>query len=432
MMGNCIFLEKSIKTEVVDITSEITNYIDTQQKNRMLNPEFFDSILLLIAELLLQKKNQSSWIDLGYKICRYYKHNIENYGYNPRTAMFGGLGYQCYAVNAFCSQANILRGFSHSMDKLLLVSIDDRLAQIENHPTVDNNYDMISGISGVLYYLLDRDYTNKEKSILIKCIQYLLSFTQDTKFSDKAMIGFHVLQENQNPNFDKQDFKNGSINFGLAHGMLGPLIVLAKAYAKGFEVDGLKEGIEKIYCLYEIYQFVNDAHIPYWPGIITVEEYWEKACKSEHLHRPSSWCYGNMGILRGLQKVSNYMNWPQKEQIYIDAMKHVLTQDIKTYNLYSPSLCHGFASVVAIQSSAYSAYRDPKLLTNLERNVRAIVTGYRKNNEEDTNLIDIREGTVLLEGYLKDSSLLTGSVGIAVTLLSLQGAIGTGKLLMID
>lgn len=88
--------------------------------------------------------------------------------------------------------------------------------------------------------------------------------------------------------------------------------------------------------------------------------------------------------------------------------------------------------MVATQTCAYSAYGDPKLLTNLERNVRKIITGYRKNNEQEVSLMDIRDDTVWIEGYLKDLSLLTGSIGIATTLLSLQGTMKTGKLLMID
>ena len=46
--------------------------------------------------------------------------------------------------------------------------------------------------------------------------------------------------------------------------------------------------------------------------------------------------------------------------------------------------------------------------------------------------MDIRDGTIWIEGYLKDLSLLTGSTGIAITLLSLRGKMKTGKLLMID
>ena len=214
--------------------------------------------------------------------------------------------------------------------------------------------------------------------------------------------------------------------------MLGPLRALAKAYAKGFNVDGLEQGIEKLYHLYEIYQVVNDADVPYWPGMITVEEYWEGACRPEHLHRNCSWCYGNIGIIRGLQKAAGYMGWTEREQTYIEAMKRFLAQDIMTYDLNSPSLCHGFSSIVAIQTCAYSAYKDPKLLANLERHTQKIIKAYRKNNERQVNLADIREQRIWVEGYMEDLTFLTGSIGIATTLLSLRGSMKAGKLLMID
>ena len=71
-------------------------------------------------------------------------------------------------------------------------------------------------------------------------------------------------------------------------------------------------------------------------------------------------------------------------------------------------------------------------LTNLERHIQKMIAGYRKNNENELNLTDIRNKSILIEGHLKDLSILTGSVGIAITLLSLKRKTKTGKLLMID
>lgn len=165
---------------------------------------------------------------------------------------------------------------------------------------------------------------------------------------------------------------------------------------------------------------------------MTVEEYWNGTCNPENLHISSSWCYGNAGVMRGLQKVAGYMGWKEKEQAHVETMIRFFSQNIKTYDLYSPSLCHGFSSLVAIQMCAYSSYRNPKLLTNLERHIQKMIAGYRKNNENELNLTDIRNKSILIEGHLNDLSILTGSVGIAITLLSLKRTTKTGKLLMID
>lgn len=297
-------------------------------------------------------------------------------------------------------------------------SVKGRMSNVNNHRNESQYYIALA--------------TKEEKHILKACIEYLVALTRDTKFEGKSIIKFHVLQPNQNPNFNQEKFKRGNINFGLAHGMLGPLIALAKAHAKGFNIEGLKDGIEKVYHLYEVFQVVNEEKIPCWPGPMTVEEYWNGTCNPENLHISSSWCYGNAGVMRGLQKVAGYMGWKEKEQAHVETMIRFFSQNIKTYDLYSPSLCHGFSSLVAIQMCAYSSYRNPKLLTNLERHIQKMIAGYRKNNENELNLTDIRNKSILIEGHLKDLSILTGSVGIAITLLSLKRKTKTGKLLMID
>lgn len=432
MIGNQIFLDKSVEIEAAGIVNEISAYVEGRYKSGMLRPEFYDNVLLLAAEILPYIEDQDAWIDLGYRLCRDIKQDMEHHGYQHQTAMDSGLGRRCFAVGGFCEQTNLLPAFSRGLKQLLFIAIDHKLERIKHSPTFDRHYDMISGVSGTLYYLLDCDATQEERDILIKGIEYLVSLARDSEFCGRPIIGFHVLQENQNPNFDQEAFKDGSINLGLAHGMLGPLIALSKAYAKGLVVEGLTDGIEKLYRLYETYQYENEANIPYWPDKITVEEYWQGACSPGHLHKKCSWCYGNIGIIRGLQKVAAYMNWPAREQLYIKAMRDFLAQDIKAYNLLSPSLCHGFSSLVAIQSYAYSVYRDPKLLVNLERNVREVIKGYRKSNERTVDLADIRDKRIWVEGYLRDLSLLTGSIGIATTLLSLQGSVRVGRMLMID
>ena len=207
MLKKRVYYDKAIKVEALSIVDQIADYIIDQHRDGTHNPESFSDILLFTAELLPYVEKKDRWIDLGYSLCGELKNNMECYGYHYRTAMLGGLGYQCFAVNEFCREANILRMFANSMNKLLFLVTENRLNQIKNHPTHDSNYDMVSGISGILYYLLDCTYDEKEKETIIKCIEYLLEFTEDTVYNDKHIIKFHILRPNQNSNFDQEDFK---------------------------------------------------------------------------------------------------------------------------------------------------------------------------------------------------------------------------------
>ena len=432
MIGNQLFWDRSISADAIAIVHEVMDYVARQDKEGVLRPDFYDSTLLLIAEILPYVKERDSWTDLGYRICRAFKKSMETNGYQRQTTVFGGFTSKCFAVNAFCRQADILPSFTRSMNQMLFFSLEERLKQFPTAPVRDSNHDLISGVSNTLYYLLDFEHSQEEKHLLTRCLEYLVGLTKDTMYHGKPIIAFHVLQPNQNPNFDQELFHEGNLNFGLAHGMLGPLIAMAKAYATGVEVAGLRDGIERTYHLYETYQLVDKENVPHWPGTMTVEEYWEGACKPERLHSCSSWCYGNAGVIRGLQKVATYMNWKEEELHYINAMKDLLAQETAKYNLFSPSICHGFSSLVFLQTCAYASYGDLGLLTNLERNVRRLIVEYKKSNERDVNIQDILDQKIWVEGYLEELSLLTGSIGVAITLLSLRGPTQTEKLLMID
>ena len=78
MTGKQIFWNKSIETDISEIIQEILHYVDSQRDNGTLNPNYYDSILLLIAEILPYVKEKERWTDLGYLICRNIKESIEN------------------------------------------------------------------------------------------------------------------------------------------------------------------------------------------------------------------------------------------------------------------------------------------------------------------------------------------------------------------
>ena len=416
LINNCI------DTAVTDTINEILDYIEDQYQKKKLSASCYADVLLLITEVLPHVENREKWTNIGYNICWSEKQILENYGIQ-NIDMFQGFGYRCFAINQFCDQAKILKGFSLSLNKLFFSSVHGKINKINDDDKHDSDYDLISGVSGLLYYLLDCEQI--DENILIECVQYLVKLSDDVDYCGIDVIKFHILQKNQNVIFNERAPK-GSINFGLAHGILGPLLALAKAYSKGYIVDGQKNAIEKIYNLYETFKIVDNENISVWPEIITPEEYLEGKCRKELLYSRSSWCYGNAGILRGLQKVAKYMKWEEIEKSYEDNLISFFNQNTETYNLSSPSICHGYSSILAIQTSAYYHTNDLRMLNNIERNVSLIISTYDDNSKKPFN----KENK--LEGCIEDISLLTGSVGVAISLLSLKGNIKTGKLLMID
>ncbi len=136
----------------------------------------------------------------------------------------------------------------------------------------------------------------------------------------------------------------------------------------------------------------------------------------------AGWCYGNIGIVRGLMKVANFMSFKDKYQYYKEELLKIINQPIEKYNLEVPTLCHGYASVIAIQVSAYKETEDKRFLDTLKRNVLKLIEEHKKTSILEENL-----------GYNNDFSLLDGLGGVTLTLIdTLSFNLTFAKILMID
>ena len=108
-----------------------------------------------------------------------------------------------------------------------------------------------------------------------------------------------------------------------------------------------------------------------------------------------------------------------KYAYYLDKLVDILAQPAKEYNLSSPIVCHGYGSVITIQTYAFLESQDERCLVNLKRNMEITLREHRKKMQE--------------EGYREDFSLLNGSAGTILALCnSMTSNLTYGKLLFMD
>lgn len=339
----------------------------------------------------------------------------------------------------FCSisiqqKTGNLNKFSNSLNKLLLDFMVNK-AEIfkEDTHTTMSKYDVISGLSGSLYYLLDFSWNEDEIEKIEKVISYLVDLTKYYDYKGHSVIRYHITRENQFRDDEKENFPDGNFNFGISHGMMGPLVALSKAFNHGYKVVGLQEAIIELTKIYEKFKFYKDS-IPLWPSQLPFEQYLRGKCEEEHCHLASSWCYGNISIARGLQKVAKNMGWVEKEKMYKNDLINIINQPNEKFNLFSPALCHGYSSILAVRTSAYVDDRDYRYINNIEGNINIIFKRYEENNkyiEENKQILDEKDNYI--DGYFEDLSLLNGSLGIGLALLGvLSEQVNYRKLLLID
>ena len=217
---------------------------------------------------------------------------------------------------------------------------------------------------------------------------------------------------------EKVKYPKGCINFGLAHGIIAPLIALAKAKKYGYNVKGINATISGLRQLYEKYS-VRDMNILKYPTMLSVEDYFSNTVSKDSITYNAGWCYGNAGIVRGLMKVSYYLNDNNNYQYYKKELLSIINQELDNYNFDLPIVCHGYASVLSIQISAFRESGDKSFLITRERNMRQTIISHRN--------------CIFNDEYTNDYSILSGESGTILTLINgIYLSKEYPKLLMID
>ncbi|MEU1275614.1 lanthionine synthetase LanC family protein [Streptomyces sp. NPDC005799] len=96
----------------------------------------------------------------------------------------------------------------------------------------------------------------------------------------------------------RRDGPGGHGNFGLAHGITGPL-ALATALRHGHTAPGQTQAITRICDWLDRWRSGTDSRT-WWPDLITRAEHRRGELQRPGPRRPS-WCYGTPGIARAQQ-----------------------------------------------------------------------------------------------------------------------------------
>ncbi|MFC7723157.1 lanthionine synthetase LanC family protein [Nonomuraea recticatena] len=103
-------------------------------------------------------------------------------------------------------------------------------------------YDVVTGVTGVGRHLLDRDGEHA-RSALAEILAYLVALTRPLAGAHAALPGWWVRHA---PDGQMVDGYEGHGNLGLAHGIAGPLALLALAWHAGVRVPGQDEAMASI------------------------------------------------------------------------------------------------------------------------------------------------------------------------------------------
>ncbi|RKF24678.1 lanthionine synthetase C family protein [Micromonospora globbae] len=315
-----------------------------------------------------------------------------------------------------CAAAHQPGSYARALDGLdTAIAADARRRVAAAHARIDvgelpalAEFDTIRGLTGLGAYLLRRPSGEKE---LRSVLEYLVRLTTPLHRDGEALPGWWT---GSGPNGRTDDrFPGGHGNTGVAHGIAGPLTLLALAALQGVLVPGHLAAITTVCAWLDRWRSDTDAG-PIWPYWITRAQ-----LRAGHAPKPSaqrpSWCYGTAGLAHAQQLAALATGDPVRRVAAGDALARALIDPRQLAATTDPSLCHGYAGLAHI-AHRIAADAPPGTAARLDARVPHLLRMI------DPAGAGPRRTAAALIAAAPGPGLLEGAAGVALAALSCSTA----------
>jgi hypothetical protein len=268
-----------------------------------------------------------------------------------------------------------------------------------------SDYDAVTGLSATGRLLLelndDPAADPAVRTVLADVLRYLVSITEPVVVHGVEVPGWWCSADRYPVDIDRERFPLGDFNAGLAHGVAGPLALLALARLRGQVVLGIDAAIARI-AAWLVGWRISGEHGPAWPGRIDFRV--QTGMRPPPASARAAWCYGTAGVARALQLAGAALGDGELTSLALEAIHGVLTGGPEQAGLTDLSLCHGEAGLLQIARRVLTDDPAVDALAErvLERFDPTVPFGYRHGNPRSD-----------------EPGLLYGAAGIALALADL-------------
>ena len=211
-------------------------------------------------------------------------------------------------------------------------------------------FDVISGASGVGAYLLRRD----PHGVLPEVLGGLVSLAEPQDGPPRWMTPPQLLDDEAT----MRAYPWGNLNCGLAHGIPGPLALLALALCDGIEVPGQVEAV-RLLADWLVAHRTDDQWGINWPTAVPLPPPGAEPGPAGHGPSRSAWCYGSPGVARALWFAGAALDDAGLRELAVEAMRGVLRRPVGVRQIASPTFCHGVACCRSCCGSRRTRARTP-------------------------------------------------------------------------
>jgi hypothetical protein len=212
-------------------------------------------------------------------------------------------------------------------------------------------FDLIRGMVGLGAVLLER---GAGTPLLGDVLSYLVALALPTRRCDDALPGWWT--QAAPAGHHTEQFAGGHANNGMAHGIAGPLALLALALRQGARVQGHEDAIERITTWLEQWPA---GRTPYWSGAAEL-----RTGPREHAAARPSWCYGALGVLRAQQLAALAVGDATRRAAAEQAALAVPSDPAIRNRTRDATLCHGWAGLLTTAAAIAADCPDPDVFTD--------------------------------------------------------------------
>jgi lantibiotic biosynthesis protein len=295
---------------------------------------------ILLRQITLARTGRVPWAAVQRWAVAMTRHPVTG---SPQAGLYRGAPAVAYAL--YCAGQPAYAAALTALDTHIATLIERRLRQA--HDRIDQGrlpglreFDLISGLTGIGVYLLLRRHG--DGPLLREVLAYLVRLTHPLHHNGEMIPGWWTgngPQDQPSPRWP-----GGHANLSIAHGIAGPLALLATAMRRGITIAGHGAAIGRI-CAWLDQWRVDTGGCSWWPGTVSRAEHHDGTLRRPGPQRPS-WCYGTPGLARAQQLAGLALADPRRQRRAEHALAACVADERQLAELRDASLCHGWAGLV--------------------------------------------------------------------------------------
>lgn len=294
-----------------------------------------DAGLALMCAQLDRCFPNDGWDIRGHELLALATADLEGVP-SPRVGLFDGLSGLAFATLALSRRgtryARLLAAIENALVPRALALAD---VVATRRGIAVSSYDAISGLAGVVAYLLLRADEPRMAGPLQASVRALVALADPSADPPRWHSPPRLLDDRM-----RASFPSGNLNCGLAHGIPGPLAVLALACRQDVPVAGLSAAVRRI-AAWLADHAVKGPCGPTWPLAVPLDG-------GPVAGTRTAWCYGSPGVARALWLAGDAVDGREHCELAVAAMEAVYRTPVVERQVESPTFCHGVAGLLQV------------------------------------------------------------------------------------